>query len=145
MKVNWLQLVSLLVGVLLSILMLLCLGGCSAKWHYEKALKKGMRCETTSDTIRIRSIDSLIINGEKTYFYTTKDTIIHFNTVYVPKTRWQTRIEYRYKTRIQKQYIKQQAKVKKAEAKESGFNSPLKLLVVVAGLLALIYLFFKWK
>jgi hypothetical protein len=35
-------------------------------------------------------------------FYTTKDTVIQFNNVYVPKTRWQTRIEYRYKTRVER-------------------------------------------
>ena len=145
MRVNYWHLFTLLLSVLIAFLLLIYITSCSAKFHYDKAVKKGLRCETTTDTIRIRSIDSLIINGEKTYFYTTKDTIIHFNTVYVPKTRWQTRIEYKYKTKIKKQYIKQQAKVKKVEARNSGFNNPFKLLVVIAGMIALIYLFFKWK
>lgn len=145
MRVNYWQLFSLILSFLIAFLMLLCVSSCSAKFHYDRAVKKGLRCETTSDTIRIRSIDSMIINGEKTYFYTTKDTIVHFNTVYVPKTRWQTRIEYKYKTKIQKQYIKQRAKVLKTEARNSGFNNPFKLLVVIAVMIALIYFFFKYK
>ena len=31
--------------------------------------------------------------------------MVKFNNVYVPKTRWQTRIEYRYKTKVLKQEV----------------------------------------
>jgi hypothetical protein len=35
-------------------------------------------------------------------FYTTKDTIVFFKNIIIPKTRFQTRIEYRYKTRVER-------------------------------------------
>ena len=34
---------------------------CSAKWHYNKAIKKGMEITNKSDTIRITTIDSIPI------------------------------------------------------------------------------------
>lgn len=145
MRVNYTHLLSLFLAILSALLLTYLVSSCSAKFYYDKAVKKGMRCETTTDTIKIRSIDSMIINGEKTYFYTTKDTIIHFNTVYVPKTRWQTRIEYRYKTRVEKRRIKQQAKTDRVKARQSDFNNPIKLIVVVAFMVGLIYLLFKIK
>jgi len=77
-----------------------------AQWHYKKALKNGLKVVQDSDTIRITTVDSIpvILNDTIVYekFYTTKDTVIQFNNVYVPKTRWQTRIEYRYKTRVER-------------------------------------------
>lgn len=46
----------------------------------------------------------VIVNNEIVYekIISTKDTVVQFNNVYVPKTRWQTRIEYRYKTRVER-------------------------------------------
>ena len=77
-----------------------------AQYHYNKALKNGLKLVQDSDTIRITSIDSIpvIHNDTIVYekFYTTKDTVIQFNNIYVPKTRFQTRIEYRYKTKVEK-------------------------------------------
>ena len=70
--------------------------GCSAQYHLNKAIKKGYKCEETGDTIRITTIDSIpvIINDtivlEK--IINTKDTIIKYNTVYVPKTRLDKKI-----------------------------------------------------
>ena len=96
--------------VLLSALMLL---GCSserlAQYHYKKALKHGLKVIQDSDTITINTIDSIpvIINDTIVWekYFTTKDTIVKFNNVYIPKTRWQTRIEYRYKTKVLKQEV----------------------------------------
>jgi hypothetical protein len=95
MKIDFDKLIAFIFSILISILLVYFFSGCSGKWHYTKAINKGVRCETTSDTIRIRSVDSMIIDGEKTYFFTTKDTVLHYSTVYVPKTRFETRIEYK--------------------------------------------------
>ena len=77
-----------------------------AQYHYKKALKNGLQVVQDSDTIRITTLDSFPIVQNDTIFwekfYTTKDTVIQFNNIYVPKTRWQTRIEYRYKTKVEK-------------------------------------------
>jgi hypothetical protein len=77
-----------------------------AKWHYKKALKNGLQVVQDSDTIRITTVDSIPVIHNDTIvwekFYTTKDTIVFFKNIIIPKTRWQTRIEYRYKTRVER-------------------------------------------
>ena len=69
---------------------------CSAQYHLNKAISKGYACEQTSDTIRITPLDSIpvIIHDSIVWekFITTKDTIIKYNTVYVPKTRLDKKI-----------------------------------------------------
>ena len=89
---------------------LLLLFACSserkAQYHYKKALKHGLKIVQDSDTIRITTIDSIpvIVNDTIIWqkYITTKDTVVIFNNVQIPKTRWQTRIEYKYKTKIEK-------------------------------------------
>jgi len=96
--------------IILSLISTIFATSCSpakrAQYHYNKALKNGLKLVQDSDTIRITSIDSIpvIHNDTIVYekFYTTKDTVIQFNNIYVPKTRFQTRIEYRYKTKVEK-------------------------------------------
>ena len=93
--------------------------------HYNKAVKFGLKVVQDSDTIRITSVDSFAVVRNDTIIWekviTTKDTIINFKNVYIPKTRWQTRIEYRYKTKVLKQevlkykYIYKEAKIKKSK------------------------------
>ena len=97
-----------------------------AQYHYKKALKHGLKLITDSDTIRVVSIDSVAVIKNDTIYWekliTSKDTIIYFKNVYVPKTKWQTRIEYRYKTQLVKQdvlkykYIYKDSKNKKAKS-----------------------------
>ena len=93
------------------------LTSCSANYHLRKAIKKGYKCEEVGDTIRITTIDSfpVIRDNEIVYerFYTTKDTIVQYKTSYVPKTRYQTRIEYRLK----RDTIRQVQKVEVAKYK----------------------------
>jgi hypothetical protein len=88
------------------ILIVSCSAPKRAQWHYKKALKNGLKLVQDSDTIRITSIDSIPVIKNDTIvwqkYITTKDTVIQFNNVYVPKTRWQTRIEYRYKTKVER-------------------------------------------
>ena len=114
---------------LLPLLILSLLFSCSdakkAQYHYKKALKYGLELVQDSDTIRIISVDSIPVVVNDTIIWekiiTTKDTIISFKNVYVPKTRYQTRIEYKYKTQILKQdvlkykYIYKDAKKQKAK------------------------------
>ena len=114
---------------LIAFLSVLTLLSCSserlAQYHYKKALKHGLKLVTDSDTIRVVSIDSVAVIKNDTIYWekliTSKDTIIFFKNVYTPKTRWQTRIEYRYKTQLVKQdvlkykYIYKEAKIQKAK------------------------------
>ena len=110
---------------LLPLLVLSLLFSCSdakkAQYHYKKAVKFGL--SIANDTIKINTIDSFAVIRNDTIryekFITTKDTIIQI--LEMPKTRYQTRIEYRYKTKVLKQdvlkykYIYKDAKKQKAK------------------------------
>lgn len=84
----------------------LFLVSCSAHYHVVRAMKKGYTCGQESDTIRISSIDSIpYVLNDSIYFervIVQKDTIVRYKAYKVPQTRFQTRIEYRYKTKIVK-------------------------------------------
>jgi hypothetical protein len=112
------------------------LWSCSAQYHLNKAIKKGYSCEQTGDTIRITTLDSIpvIIRDSIVWekFITTKDTIIKYNTVYVPKTRLDKRIEYRLKVKtIYKDRIVEKAQAKATRPKTRG---NLNLLFVGVGI-----------
>ena len=85
----------------LSLILAIIVTGCSANYHLRKAIKKGYKCEEVGDTIRITTVDSfpVIRDNQIVYerYFTTKDTIVQYKTSYVPKTRYQTRIEYKLK------------------------------------------------
>ena len=76
-----------------------------ALWHYNKAVKNGLSIDT--DTIRVATIDSVAVTYNDTIIFEKilryKDTVIRI--LELPKTRWQTRIEYRYKTQLVKQDV----------------------------------------
>ena len=126
------------------LLLLFVLYGCSAQYHLNKAIKKGYTCEQTGDTIRITTLDSIpvVINDTIVWekFITTKDTIIKYNTVYVPKTRQEKRIEYKLKIKtIYKDRIVEKAQAKATRPRTRG---NLNLLFVGVGIgLLLSYLF----
>ena len=120
------------------------LSSCSAQYHLNKAIKKGYKCEQTGDTIRITTLDSIpvIINDTIVWekFITTKDTIIKYNTVYVPKTRLEKKIEYKLKVKtIYKDRIVEKAQAKATRPRTRG-NLNLLFVGVAIGLL-LSYLF----
>lgn len=77
------------------------LTSCSANYHLRKAIKKGYSCDTIADTITITSVDSIpyvlrdSIAWEKVLVQ--KDTIVRYKASKVPKTRFETRIEYKLK------------------------------------------------
>ena len=116
----------------------LMLFSCSANHHYRKALKKGLKPLISSDTIRIATIDSIPVVRHDTIIYekyfSSKDTIVHYENVFVPKTRLETRIEYkihrdtiRYETRVE---------VQKAKASKQP-NYLLWVFLIVVALVAL--------
>ena len=134
-------------GKLFIALISVLLYSCSANYHLNKAIKKGYKCEETGDTIRITTLDSIpvIVNNEIIYekFITTKDTVVMYKNVYVPKTKIELKREYKLKVKT----IYKDRVVKKAEAKAEGKkNQPkgnLNLLFVGVGIgLLLAYL---WK
>jgi len=108
------------------LVLLLFIYSCSAKWHYNKAIKKGLEITTKSDTIRITTIDSVPVVKHDTIiyekFYTSKDTVIYYKDVYVPKTIREIRIEnklirdtIRIKENAQVKLAKEETKQTKAE------------------------------
>ena len=109
---------------LYSFILILTMFGCSANYHYRKAVKKGLEVIKMADTIRIITIDSVPVIKHDTivyeHFYSSKDTIIEYKNVYVPQTRLETRIEYKLKrdtlkmiTRVEVQKAKADAKINK--------------------------------
>jgi hypothetical protein len=74
---------------------------CGVNYHVRKAIKKGYRCDEVADTIQVMTIDSIpYVLNDSIYFervLVQKDTIIRYKRSYVPKTRFQTRIEYKLK------------------------------------------------
>ena len=86
-------------------LLLACSQSKRAVWHYNKAVKNGLSVDT--DTIKVATIDSVAVAYNDTIIFEKilryKDTVIRI--LELPKTRWQTRIEYRYKTQLVKQDV----------------------------------------
>jgi len=134
-------------GKLFIVIISILLYSCSAQFHLNKAIKKGYKCEETGDTIRITTLDSIpvIVNDTIVWekFISTKDTVIKYNTVYVPKTRIQLKREYKIKIKtIYKDRIVEKAEAK-AEGKKNRPKGNLNLLFVGVGIgLLLSYL---WK
>jgi hypothetical protein len=83
------------------LILILILSSCSANYHLRRAIKKGYRCDEIADTIRITSIDSIpYVLNDSIYFervLVQKDTIVRYKRSFVPKTRLETRIEYKLK------------------------------------------------
>jgi len=108
--------------ILFILIAMLC--SCSVNYHINKAIKKGFKCAETSDTIRITTLDSIpyIVNDTIVWekFFTTKDTVIIYKNVYIPKTKWQVRTEIKYKYKIQLKTIYKDRVVEKAKAKSEG-------------------------
>jgi hypothetical protein len=107
--------------LLVSLYAMFLLSGCTASYHYKKATQKGFKCTLVNDTIVIDRIDSVIIDGVKTYYVTKYDTIIQTNSVYVPKTRYETKIEWR-KVRDTIELLRYKTKVKYKVDKKEAVN-----------------------
>jgi len=128
------------------LILLLC--SCSAKWHYKKAIKKGLEITTKTDTIRITTIDSIPVIQHDTIvyqkFFTSKDTVIYYKDVYVPKTIREIRIENKLiRDTIR---IKERAKVQIAKEERKQTNVFSKFFVGLAiGLSIAMMLYFANK
>jgi len=141
-------------GKLFIVIISLFLYSCSSQYHLNKAIKKGYVCEDIADTIRITTLDSVLITKFDTTYYETFlktfDTIVQWKTQYIPKTRLDKRIEYRIKIKtIYKDRIVEKAKAKaegqkaKSEVKKNRPKGNLNLLFVGVGIGLL--LSFLWK
>jgi len=88
--------------LILSLILAIFATSCSVNYHVRKAFDKGYRCEGGgADTIRISTIDSIpyVLRDSIAWkkVLVQKDTIVRYKRSYVPKTRFQTKIEYRLK------------------------------------------------
>ena len=126
-----------------SLFLILALFSCSANYHYRKALKKGLEVVKTSDTIRITTIDSVPVIKHDTivyeHFYTQKDTIVFYKNVEIPKTRLETRIEYKLKRDTIRMITRVEVQKAKADAKTNRKPNYYLLLIGVCILGFLMY------
>ncbi len=115
------------------LILILILSSCSANYHLRRAIKKGYRCDEIADTIRITSIDSIpYVLNDSIYFervLVQKDTIVRYKRSFVPKTRFQTRIEYKLKRDTLKMIEKVEV-VKWKTAKRESAKPNILLLVL---------------
>jgi len=116
---------------------------CSAKYHYNKALKRGLQVTKTSDTIRISTIDSIPVIKHDTivyeHFYSSKDTIIEYKNVYVPQTRLETRIEYKLKRDTLRMITRVEVQKAKAQAKENKKTNWFGIIIFICLFIAIVY------
>lgn len=88
-------------SLFLSLLLAIFATSCTVNYHLRKAIKKGYRCDETSDTIQVSTIDSIpYILHDSIYWekvIVQKDTIVHYKVSKVPLTRFQERIAYKLK------------------------------------------------
>jgi PBP1b-binding outer membrane lipoprotein LpoB len=134
--------------LILFILIALALVSCSserkAQYHVKKALKHGAKFTQDTDTIRIATVDSfpVIVNDsivwEKIISY--RDTVIIFRTLEIPKTKFQTKIEFRERIKTLKikgdtevKIVRQQAKVKNNQIVKYRTNWWLILIAFILG------------
>jgi hypothetical protein len=127
-----------------SLICVLTLFSCSSNYHYRKALKKGLEPLISSDTIRIATIDSIPVVRNDTLVYeryfSSKDTIIRYENVFVPKTRLETRIEYK----IHRDTIRQVTRIEVERAKASKQPNYLLWVFLIVLVLAALQLFKKF-
>jgi len=87
--------------LILSLLLAIFATSCSVNYHVRKAINKGYRCEEVADTFVITSIDSIPYVLRDSIMWervlVQKDTIVRYKRSFVPKTRLETRIEYKLK------------------------------------------------
>jgi hypothetical protein len=125
------------------IICVLTLFSCSAKYHYNKALKRGLQVTQTSDTIRISTIDSIPVIKHDTivyeHFYSSKDTIIEYKTVYVPQTRLETRIEYKLKRDTLRMITRVEVQKAKAEAKTNKKTNWWGIIIFICVFFGIVY------
>jgi hypothetical protein len=127
---------------ILSLIVTIFATSCGVNYHINKAIKKGYRCDSVADTIRITSVDSfpVIVDNKIVYeyYHTTKDTIVRYKTSFVPLTKYQERIHYKLK----RDTIRQVQKIEVAKYKSQKEKPVFWVLILgfVIGM-ATMYLF----
>lgn len=134
----------LILFVLLALALVSCSSERKAQYHVRKALKHGAKFTQDTDTIRIATVDSfpVIVNDsivwEKIIAY--RDTVIQYQNVYVPTTRFQERIRYKERIKTLKikgdtevKIVRQQAKIKNNQVVKYRTNWLLVLIAFVVG------------
>ena len=153
MQIDLRKIFTIIFLAIVSYVVMFIMFSCSANYHLSKFIKKGGKIK--SDTTIVTYADTIRING--------KDSIVYSNTQIIcpeleaPKTRHETRIEYRYKKskdkmvyrtlyRTKKLYIKdQKVKYKFSFKQENKNNKTINLALIVIGLVSLTILAFKFS
>ena len=146
MKINYTHLATLIFMFLLSIYLFFLIS-CSAKFHQRKFIEKGGKiiCDTTLVTVT----NTIRVNGKDSIIY--RQVSVKCPELQAPLTRYE--IRYQYKTiRDTLKLIKYNTKYKYKEAvktikndKRKGFAYNFRFLGVIAFLILLIVLLFKFK
>lgn len=115
---------------------IILLASCSAHWHVVKAMKKGYRCDETTDTLQISTIDSIpyVLRDSIAWerIVVQKDTIVRYKRSFVPKTRFETKVEYKYKTKLVKAEV-EKVKYKNKYIVKKKINWFLVVIAYVCG------------
>ena len=150
MKINYTHLATLVFMFLLSIYLFFLIS-CSAKFHQRKFIEKGGKiiCDTTVFTVT----DTIRVNGKDSIIY--RQVSVKCPELEAPLTRWQTKIEYKYRYKTIRDsfetiryIVKQDRKQSRTEAKTNkrkGFAFNFRFLGIIAFLVFLIVLLFKFK
>jgi len=143
--------------------LILLLTSCSVQNLITRAERKGYRCDTITDTIRVVKVDSfLVVKHDTTYWekiITSKDTIIRYRTSYIPKTRYEIRFEYKrfndslrtirqmYKDSLRNALKTRENDLKKERigAKHSPLNQFKNLYIISGFIMTLIFLFLLFR
>ncbi len=143
--------------------LILLLASCSVQNLIRRAEKKGYRCDTITDTIRVVKVDSfLVVKHDTTYWekiITSKDTIIRYRTSYIPKTRYEIRFEYKrfndslkvirlmYKDSLRNALKTRENDLKKERlgAKRSPLNQFKQLFIISGFIMSVIFLFILFR
>jgi hypothetical protein len=139
--------------------LILLLTSCSVQNLITRAERKGYRCDTITDTIRVVKVDSFLVIKHDTTFWekiiTSKDTIIQYRTSYIPKTRYEIRYDYKrfndslkvirlmYKDSLRNALKTRENDLKKERlgVKRSPLNQFKNLYIISGLIMTLIFLF----
>ena len=143
--------------------LILLLTSCSVQNLIRRAEKKGYRCDTITDTIRVVKVDSfLVVKHDTTYWekiITSKDTIIQYRTSYIPKTRYEIRYDYKrfndslkvirlmYKDSLRNALKTRENDLKKERlgVKRSPLNQFKQLFIISGFIMSVIFLFILFR
>lgn len=143
--------------------LILLLASCSVQNLIRRAERKGYRCDTITDTIRVVKVDSFLVKTTDTMYwekiYTSHDTIIKYKVSYIPKTRYEIRYDYKrfndslrtirlmYKDSLQSalKTAKNNLKRERVTQRKSPLNQFKQLFIISGFILTLIFLFLLFR